>query len=143
MIHSLENLFSKVHSAAGTAAYEGRLHQLAAKLKQMLDLSQDDFSAKSGAHRERMPDEPGWIWTRAASVLVFCMYRSKSVKRLKIRYGGLKRRGVKPPKRRTAGGAYLRRIVQSLERADLLAETKGEGRHTTKKGNTLLTQYML
>lgn len=139
----LENLFTKVHGAAGTSAYEGRLHSLAAHLRTVLDLKPEEFGGKSGAHRERMPDDPQWVWTRTASLLVFCMYRARSIKDLKIRYGGLRRRGAKPSKRRTAGGAYLRRMVQSLERAGLLAETKGQGRHTTQKGNTLLTEYMV
>jgi ribosomal protein S19E (S16A) len=139
----LQNLYTKVHREAGTAAYQSRLRGLAAALRDLLDLSEADFSAKSGAHRQRMPDDPSWPWLRAASILVRCMYRSRSIKRLKICYGGLKRRGVKPSKRRTAGGAYLRRIVQSLQRAMLLTEAKGEGRHTTHQGNNLLARFML
>lgn len=96
------------------------------------------FFAKSGAHRERPPEQPDFWYWRAASILRRIYLRGPiGVERLRKKYGGRKRRGVKPARFAKASGSLLRKILQQLEEAKLLQKTK-KGREITTKGKELI-----
>ncbi|MCK5140228.1 MAG: 40S ribosomal protein S19, partial [Thermodesulfovibrionia bacterium] len=70
---------------------------------------------KTGAHNERMPEDPGWWEIRAASILRKVYTNGPvGVQRLRTAYGGRKNRGVKPEKFCRAGGSILRTILKEF-----------------------------
>jgi small subunit ribosomal protein S19e len=95
---------------------------------------------KSGAHTERPPQHEGFWYVRCASILRQVYVNDRvGVSKLRRHYGGRKRRGVKPQKHAPAGGSTIRKALQELEKAGLLAKEK-TGRVLTPKGRKLLDE---
>lgn len=93
---------------------------------------------KTGVSRERPPDDPGWWYKRAASILRKLYLRGPlGVDDLRLMYGGRKDRGVRPEHFYKGGGAIIRKIMQQLEEAGLVEKTP-KGRVLTSKGRSLL-----
>lgn len=97
--------------------------------------------AKTGPHRERIPDNPDWWYYRAASILrkLYLAEEPIGIETFRIIYGGLKRRGSAPPHFRKCGGSHIRKILQQLERAGLVVKTP-RGRVISSKGRKLLDE---
>ena len=97
---------------------------------------------KTASFKERIPDDPqSWWYMRAASILrKLYVLEHFGVSESTRLYGGLKRRGTKPPVSARAPGHSTRLIFQQLERAGLVAKTRGarKGRVLTPKGRSLL-----
>jgi len=97
---------------------------------------------KTGAHKERPPARKDWWHIKAASVLrTICKLGPIGVSKLRTRYGGKKNRGVKPEKFCKASGNILRKILQQLEKAELVKQEKRgnhKGRVITPKGKSFL-----
>ncbi len=93
---------------------------------------------KTGTHKERPPAEKDWWYKRAASILRWVSMRGPiGVQKLRIKYGGRKNRGVKAERFYMASGNIIRKILQQLEKAELIK--KGEvgvhkGRMISSKG---------
>ncbi len=109
------------------------------------DLKKQGFSkpawsefVKTGAHRERGPDNPNWFFERSASVL-YRIYKQGPLgtESLRTYYGGKRRRGVKKPHFRKASGKILRLCLQQLEKQGLVKKSK-KGRVITAKGQGYL-----
>ena len=99
---------------------------------------------KTGAHKERTPVEKDWWYTRCASVLrrVY-LYGPFGVSKLRVKYGGKKNRGHKPEKFYMGSGNILRKVLQQLEKAELIKYKKEgirKGRIITPKGESLLNK---
>jgi len=93
---------------------------------------------KSGAHSSRPPQHSDFWYFRCASILRQAYIGNVvGVQRLRTHYGGRKRRGVKPEKHTRAGGSTIRKAMQELEKAGLLAKQK-VGRILTAKGRKFL-----
>lgn len=97
---------------------------------------------KTGAHRERVPARRDWWYVRAAAVLR-TIYRMGpiGVAKLRVRYGGKKRRGYQPPEFRAGSGNIIRKILQQLEKAGFLKKedkSQHKGRCMTPKGKSFL-----
>lgn len=94
---------------------------------------------KTGVSRERPPDTMDWWYVRAASILrkLYISGEPLGIDTLRTIYGGRKRRGSAPPHFRKAGGSIIRKILQQLERAGLVAKTR-KGRVLTPKGRSYL-----
>ncbi|MCX8174722.1 MAG: 30S ribosomal protein S19e [Candidatus Micrarchaeota archaeon] len=93
---------------------------------------------KSGAHRQRLPQQKNFWYLRLASLLRNAYIRgSVGVRSLRTHYGGRKVRGVKPEEKRKAGGSIIRKGLQALEAAGLM-EKKKKGRQITPAGRKLL-----
>ena len=97
---------------------------------------------KTGAHKERPPARSDWWYLRAAAVL-----RSVNrlgpigVAKLRTKYGGKKNRGHQPDKPYRGSGNILRKVLQQLEKAQLVSPSmKGihKGRVIAPKGRSLL-----
>jgi small subunit ribosomal protein S19e len=96
--------------------------------------------AKSGAHRERPPQQKDFWYIRAASILRRLYIDGPvGVSKMRTYYGGRRRRGYKPAHFRKASGNFLRKILQQLEKAGLIEKAKG-GRKVTAKGQKLLNR---
>jgi len=96
--------------------------------------------AKTGVHKERMPDREDWWYIRSASILRKLYIRgSIGVSRLRGLYGGGRETGVKPIHFKKGSGAIARNILHQLEAAKLVEKSSdGKGRALTAEGKRLL-----
>ena len=97
---------------------------------------------KTGASKERPPIELDWWYARTASVLrkVYIL-GPIGVNKLRKKYGGKKNRGHKPERSYPGSGNIIRKILQQLEKAELIKYAeKGvhKGRIVTPKGKKFL-----
>lgn len=126
--------------SANTAALLGAAAQ---KLKGMEALKQPEWSAfvKTGAGKNRPPEQEDWWYMRAASVLRK-LYLSESIgtANLKKVYGNRKNRGHKPEHKYKASGKVIRVMLQQLEAAGLAKKEKEGGRSITPAGKMLLKE---
>lgn len=94
---------------------------------------------KSGAHRERPPQDPDFYYMRTASVLRQVYLNGPlGVSRLRTRYGGRKEHtAVHRHHHVAAGGSIIRDAFNSLEEQNLIKKTK-KGRVITPQGKSFL-----
>ena len=93
---------------------------------------------KSGAHRERAPEQPNFWYIRCASLLRQVYIGGPvGVSKFRRHYGGAKGHTVKRAHKTRAGGNIIRKALQQLEKAGLI-DHKKEGRIITGKGKSLL-----
>jgi len=118
------------------------------ELKKIDSIKPPEWSkfVKTGAHKERTPVEKDWWYTRCASVLrrVY-LYGPIGVSKLRVKYGGKKNRGHKPEKFYMGSGNILRKVLQQLEKAELVKYKKEgirKGRIITSKGESLLNKVV-
>ena len=114
--------------------------KLKEKLKAVEEISPPDWSrfVKSGAHKQRMPQQKDFWYIRASSILRRIYLDGPiGTERLRTYYGGKKKRGYKPDHFKKASGNIIRKILQQLEKAGLI-EKAGKGRKITSKGQKLL-----
>ena len=96
-----------------------------------------DF-VKTGPGRQRPPEEEGWWFTRAASILRKVYLNGPvGINRLRTWYGNKKDRGVRPGRHYKAGGKIIREILNQLESLEYIKKTK-MGREITPKGQSYL-----
>lgn len=118
--------------------------EVAAALKEKIVAPKWAVFVKTGTHKERPPLEKDWWYIRAASVLR-AIYKNGpvGVSKLRSKYGGNKRRGVRPPQFTKASGSILRKILQQLETAGYVVKVKEgvhKGRVITPAGTSLLSK---
>jgi len=95
-------------------------------------------NVKSGAHRQRLPQDDKFWYIRCASILRKA-YTDPGigVSKLRTHYGGRKIRGVRPEHHVKSGGNMIRKAMQALEQAGLMKKMK-VGREISPKGQALL-----
>jgi len=97
---------------------------------------------KTGVHKERPPEDASWWFVRSAAVLRNVdRLGPVGVAKLRTKYGGKKRRGHKPAAFRKGSGNILRKVLQQLEKEQLIKQTTAgnhKGRIITPKGKSLL-----
>jgi small subunit ribosomal protein S19e len=116
-------------------------------LKTMPEFNPPEWSyfVKSGTSRTRPPENSDFWYKRAASILrQIYINKVVGVNRLKVRYGGRKKRGVKPEHFYRGSGKIIRVILQQSEKAGLLEKynerAKRAGRRLTKQGIKFLEE---
>jgi small subunit ribosomal protein S19e len=94
---------------------------------------------KTGWFKEFPPNDDENFWfVRAASLLRKLYRKPIGVNRLKKEYGG-RTSGVMHLKHSAKGsGAIIRRILQQLEKEELVSKTDRNGRALTNKGRSIL-----
>ncbi|EHP85196.1 30S ribosomal protein S19e [Methanotorris formicicus] len=115
------------------------IEKTAKKLKEM-GLKEPSWTpfVKTGAHKERRPENADWWYIRCASILRKIYVNGPvGVERLRTAYGGRKNRGHSPEHFVKGSGNIIRTALQELERLGLVERTK-EGRVVTPKGQSLL-----
>ncbi len=121
---------------------EKLIPEVAKDLKEKIKLERPEWAlfVKTGAQRERMPDDEEWWWKRAASILrkIYLKGDHLGVERLRTVYGGRKNRGVKSEKFRKSGGKIIRTILQEFDKLGFTETTKKKGRKITPKGISYL-----
>ncbi|MFH1391293.1 MAG: 30S ribosomal protein S19e [Candidatus Diapherotrites archaeon] len=114
------------------------IEEVAKELKGKIQQPELFSYIKTGAHKERTPNNPDWFYVRNASIL-YQIYKhgSTGTGSLRTYYGGRKNRGVKPEAKRKASGKVIRVCLQQLEKQGLLKKDK-KGRIVTGLGEKLL-----
>ncbi|MGQ9515265.1 MAG: 30S ribosomal protein S19e [Thermoproteota archaeon] len=96
------------------------------------------FYAKTGAHKEKPPENPDWWYLRSASLLRrLYIFGPMGVSRLRKVYGGRKRFPMRRAHSVRAGGSPIRKALQQLEQAKFVSHSK-KGRILTNEGKSLL-----
>lgn len=113
----------------------------ALKLKEKMEIPEWAKFVKTGAGKERQPDNSEWWYIRSASVLRKIYLNGPiGVQRLRSIYGNLKNRGHKPSHFKRGSGKILRVILQDLEKTGYVAQNKKgkKGRIVTSDGQKFL-----
>ena len=99
---------------------------------------------KTGKGKERPPINKDWWYIRTASILrKISNLGPIGTQKLRRKYGARKNRGNKPERVYKGSGNIIRKILQQLEKAELIKQTtiKGhKGRTLTPKGKSLLNK---
>jgi len=120
------------------------IEKVAEKLKEIEVIKAPVWAAfaKTGAHKERAPVNYDWWHVRSAAVLrSIAILGPIGVSKLRKKYGGKRRRGHKPGHFTKGSGSVIRKILQQLEKAELIKFVeKGvhKGRIIAPKGKSLL-----
>ena len=97
---------------------------------------------KTGMHRERVPANKDWWYMRTAAVLrTIYRYGPIGVSKLRVKYGGRKRRGHKREHFYPGSGSIIRKVLQQLEKAGYLKKEEKmqhRGRVITPSGISFL-----
>ncbi len=97
------------------------------------------FYVKTGSHAERQPQDKGWWYVRAASLLrKVYMHGPIGMSDLRSAYGGGKSVGYSFRRHRDAGGSSIRKVLQQLESAGFVTKLDKKGRVLTSKGRSLV-----
>jgi small subunit ribosomal protein S19e len=119
------------------------IRRIAEDLKGRKEIVAPEWSqyTKTGAQNERAPDDPDWWFVRCASVLRKIYTKGPiGTEKLRIQYGGKKRRGTKPNKFHKGSGAIVRTVLQQLERAGFIKKQGNKGRVMTDIGRSYMDQ---
>ncbi len=117
------------------------IRRLAQDLKSRKEISPPEWSpyVKTGSHKERAPENPDWWYVRCASILrKVYMKGPVGTEKLRIDYGGRKRRGSKPTHFHKGSGAIIRTALQQLERAGFVKKDDKRGRVMTDIGRSYM-----
>ena len=117
------------------------IRRLAQDLKSREEITAPEWMlfVKTGAHKERAPDDPDFWYVRCASVLRKVYLNGPiGTEKLRIEYGGRKRRGVKPNKFQKGSGAIVRTVLQQLESAGFVKKRGTKGREMTDIGRSYM-----
>jgi small subunit ribosomal protein S19e len=120
------------------------VNQAAGELKKQKLVEPLDWSkfVKTGRAKERQPDSQDWWYARSAAILrSVAKLGPVGTEKLRTKYGSKKDRGHQPEKFFKASGSIIRKILQQLEKAELIKQTeKGvhKGRVLTPKGQSFL-----
>ncbi|ABL77879.1 30S ribosomal protein S19e [Thermofilum pendens] len=117
------------------------IEELAAYLKENVkEIQPPEWAlyAKTGPTRERPPQDPDWWYKRCAALLrKIYLEGPVGLERLRTAYGGRTKNTVKRKHFKKAGGSAIRKALQQLESAGLVAKTP-RGRVITEKGRALV-----
>ncbi len=98
---------------------------------------------KTGASKDRVPQESNWWYMRGASILrrLYMSPKPIGVNRLRKIYGTTERNRYSGKHFKQAGGAIIRKLLQQLESSELIKKVKVDnhyGRRITNKGVSLV-----
>ena len=114
----------------------------AQELKRVIKVPEWHIFVKTGAGRERPPENKDWWYVRAASILRKIYINGPiGTSKLSKKYGNKKNRGHKPERFYTGSRKIIRTILQQLEQEQLIKQdSKGvhKGRIITPKGKSFL-----
>ena len=93
---------------------------------------------KSGAHKERAPEQPDFWYMRCASILRQIYLKGPvGVSIFRRHFGGAKGHTVQRSHKTKAGGNIIRKSLQALEKAGLVDRSRA-GRSVTAKGKAFV-----
>jgi len=117
--------------------------KIAEKLEKDKEMNPPEWSkfVKSGANKERPPQQKNWWYLRSAAILKKVHADGPvGIQRLRTRFGSRKRRGHKPAHHYRAGGKVIRTMIQQLEKTGYIQQNKTgrRGRVITSKGQRIV-----
>ena len=114
------------------------------KKQKLVEPTEWSMFVKTGHSKQRLPDNDDWWYYRSAAILrSIAKLGPVGTQKLRTKYGSKKNRGHKPEKFFEASGSIIRKILQQLEKSELIKQTKigvRKGRILTPKGNSLLNK---
>jgi len=114
------------------------------KKQKLVEPTEWSMFVKTGHSKQRLPDNDDWWYYRSAAILrSIAKLGPVGTQKLRTKYGSKKNRGHKPEKFFEASGSIIRKILQQLEKSELIKQTKigvRKGRVLTPKGNSLLNK---
>lgn len=116
------------------------INKLKEELKKFKEISPPEWSkfVKSGAHKERPPQQEDFWFIRSASILRRVYLNGPvGISRLRSYYGGARKVRSKGRHFKKSSGAFIRRILQQLEKSNLIEKNK-KGRKITAGGRKIL-----
>ena len=124
-------------------------HALIGKLKEELkkvnQIKPPEWAkfVKTGNMKNKPPEEDDFWYIRTASILrqFYVQGRPIGVQRLRVKYGGKKKKKSKPKHFAKGSGKIIRNILQQLESAGFIQKTtinNQKGRVLTNKGKSYL-----
>ncbi len=120
------------------------IREIARDLKEDKKLAEPGFAAfvKTGAHRERAPENRDWWYVRCASILRRIYADGpRGTESLRTQYGGKRSRGSRPHRFKKASGKVIRLALQELEKKGYLKHEKNKkGRFLTPLGEKYLNE---
>ena len=120
---------------------EPLIKETAKELEEEFEAPEWTQFAKTGAHKERPPEQENWYHIRAAAILRRIYTDGPiGVSKLRTIYGGRKNEGHGPEHHEKASGKVIRTALQNLEEAGLVETEEGEGRKITEEGQSFLDQ---
>lgn len=125
------------------------LSKAAQELKQQNLVQPTSWSkfVKTGHQKQRLPDDQDWWYHRSAAILrSIAKLGPIGTEKLRTKFGGKKNRGHQPEKVFKASGSIIRKILQQLEKSELIIQTqKGahKGRILTPKGTSFLDKIAI
>ncbi|MBT4334728.1 30S ribosomal protein S19e [archaeon] len=130
--------------AIDNAPIDKLIEKTASELKKIEGIEAPEWAkfVKTGAHKERRPVDRDWWYTRSAAILRK-VYKLGPIgtSKLRVKFGGNKSRGHKPSKFYKGSGNIIRTILQQLETAGFVKQTKKEAHHgrvLSPKGQSFL-----
>jgi small subunit ribosomal protein S19e len=120
--------------------------KIAQELKSRSIINKPEWAdvVKTGTNKARPPAGEDWYFMRAASILLKIYNRGPiGVSKLRTVYGSKKRRGHQPSEFRKGSGSIIRKIMQDMERAELIKNTEvgvHKGRKIMPKGISLISK---
>ncbi len=113
--------------------------EVASKLKGIIAKPPEYVNyVKSGAGKERVPQDRDFWYVRSASILRQVYLNGPvGVQRLRVRYGSRKGHTVHRGHHTNAGGSIIQDSLKALEAAGFVKATK-KGREITPKGKSLI-----
>jgi len=120
------------------------IEKLAGELKKNESIKPPEWVGfvRTGVAKERPPFNKDWWYVRAASVLRRVKLLGPiGVSKLRTKYGSKKNRGARPEKFFRGSGSIARKILQQLEKAELVAQAEKsghKGRVVSPKGQSLI-----
>lgn len=98
-------------------------------------------TVKTSSHKEYPPQQPDWWYWRCASLLrKLYVHGAIGTSRLRVEYGGRKRRGRRIEHVRGSGGSAIREPLQQLEKAGFVTREEKKGRKLSREGTSLLNR---
>jgi small subunit ribosomal protein S19e len=122
------------------------INKVADELKKQKLVEPTEWSqfVKTGHSKQRLPDNDDWWYFRSAAILrSIAKLGPIGTQKLRTKYGSKKNRGHKPEKFFEASGSIIRKILQQLEKSELIKQAERgvhKGRILTPKGNSLLNK---
>ncbi len=102
---------------------------------------------KTGVSKERPPADKDWWYMRVSSVLrKVALLGPIGVSKLRVKYGGKKRRGHQPAEFRRGSGNIIRKVLQQLEKAGYIKQVQigvHKGRKLTPLGESFIDKIAM
>ena len=114
------------------------------KKQKLVEPTEWSMFVKTGHSKQKLPDNDDWWYYRSAAILrSIAKLGPIGTQKLRTKYGSKKNRGHKPEKFFEASGSIIRKILQQLEKSELIKQAERgvhKGRVLAPKGDSLLNK---